>query len=344
MWNKMVYRSLLSHSPLDAGFRLLLSFPAVSLVQGFRSFLFTSMSLSNITKAFNALAIIGLTLLTATVLPAALTPGRVPRSAMWFCMITSWMVYSASYILIMGHQAGPQPPSGLCAIQMMTIYAAPPLTATTGISFLVDILLKIKKSLFTNAFGHRYTVTLLILPWVIYLVVAAAALGVISDFSQIRRDTNNLYCHSTQETQARVSAIICIISLVIALLVEFWIIATLYRNWALFRVKKNKMVKELHLASLIRLLLFTLQTSIGLGIGAPAALPKASLNNNDSLTIRSALFPLLPVMCALTFGSQGDVLSFYAFWRRWRPATAPVPHHEVTVRKSPTGSFAASEV
>ncbi|KAJ7067002.1 hypothetical protein C8F01DRAFT_1247411 [Mycena amicta] len=287
------------------------------------------MVLSNATTAFNVLATTGLVLLTLTLLPAVASP-QVQRSPLWFSMISSWMVYSVSYMLLLGHQGGPDPPRGICGLQMMAIYAAPPLTTTTGLAFLIDILLKINKTLFTDMLGHRYTLSLLIVPWAIYAAVAVEALvvgdrgpadgsfivikpQVVSDFDEIQRHHNNMYCHTTKQTQTRISAVICVVGLSIALTVEGWIITILYRNWALFRLRKSKMGAELRLASLVRILVFTLQTAIGLGMGAVMALPRSGISQSQSPAVWSALLPLLPVMCGITFSSQADIRSVYMF-------------------------------
>ncbi|KAJ7170741.1 hypothetical protein C8R43DRAFT_65053 [Mycena crocata] len=72
---------------------------------------------------FNFLAAGGFVLLLATLLPAVLS-SSVHRSKTWFSMIISWIVYAISYLLIVGHQLGPEPPRGVCAIQMLLIYAS----------------------------------------------------------------------------------------------------------------------------------------------------------------------------------------------------------------------------
>ncbi|KAJ6531851.1 hypothetical protein B0H19DRAFT_459200 [Mycena capillaripes] len=79
------------------------------------------------TYIFNVLAATGFILLFATVVPAALS-SNIHRSKTWFSMIISWMVYAASYLLILGYQLGPEgPPRGICGLQMLFIYACPPL-------------------------------------------------------------------------------------------------------------------------------------------------------------------------------------------------------------------------
>lgn len=75
---------------------------------------------------FNTFAIMGACLILVALAPA-LFSSRVPRSGVWFCVLTSWLVYSVSFLLLIGKQTGSEPPFGLCFLQAALIYAAPPL-------------------------------------------------------------------------------------------------------------------------------------------------------------------------------------------------------------------------
>ncbi|KAJ6576539.1 hypothetical protein DFH09DRAFT_362948 [Mycena vulgaris] len=261
------------------------------------------------TLVFNFLAVSGFILLLATVVPAAMS-SRIHRSKTWFSMIISWMVYAASYMLILGHQLGPQPPRGICVLQMLFIYASPPLTAISGLAFIIDVHLRIKRAIFTSRADHEYTRPLLIVPWALFAAIAAEALAVVHDFAEIQRDPNHMYCHSVGDIQTRISAIICVIGLSSALCMEIWTSVILYRNWVLFRRLSTSM-SDLRLSSLIRILVFTVMTSTGLGLGAIVA----PANVVDGLSVWSALLPILPVLCGIAFGTQKDILHCWMFWR-----------------------------
>ncbi|KAJ7104087.1 hypothetical protein B0H15DRAFT_808406 [Mycena belliarum] len=263
------------------------------------------------TAVFNTLAAVGFILLLVTIAPPALSK-NIHRSKTWFSMILSWMVYSASYLLIIGHQMGPEPPRGVCGLQMLLVYATPPLTAISGLAFIADVHLRINKALFTSQVDHKFTPLLLLIPWGLFVAVTAEALIVVRDFSEIQRDPNNMYCHSVGNIQTQVSAIICVIGLGLALCMEIWTSVILYRNWVLFRQLKTKM-RDLRLSSLIRILVFTLMTSTGLGLGAIVA----PANVTDGLALWSALLPILPVLCAISFGTQMDIVHWWMFWRLW---------------------------
>ncbi|KAJ6576533.1 hypothetical protein DFH09DRAFT_1149604 [Mycena vulgaris] len=217
------------------------------------------------TFVFNFLVASGFIMLLATVVPAVLSP-RIHRSKTWFSMMISWMVYAASYMLILGHQLGPQPPRGICGLQMLFIYASRR-TAISGLAFIIDVHLRIKRALFTNRADHEYTRPLLIVPWALFVAVAAEALVVVHDFAEIQRNPNHMYCHSVGGIQWRISAIICVIGLSSALCMEIWTSVILYRNWVLFHRLSTSM-NDLRLSPLIRVLVFTLMASTGLGYGS----------------------------------------------------------------------------
>lgn len=87
---------------------------------------------SPLIAAFNGVQLTGLVLLSAVVLTAWLAP-TVKRSPAWYNVIISWIFSSSSFLLLMGRQAGPSPPFGLCLVQSMFIYAAPAMYVTTSL-------------------------------------------------------------------------------------------------------------------------------------------------------------------------------------------------------------------
>lgn len=77
-------------------------------------------------SVFNTFAFLGL-FLNAGVLAPALWSSRIRRRSGWFSLIISWMIYSITYLMIVGHQTGPAPPFGRCLAQAVLIYAIPPM-------------------------------------------------------------------------------------------------------------------------------------------------------------------------------------------------------------------------
>ncbi|KAG6844180.1 hypothetical protein H0H87_009123, partial [Tephrocybe sp. NHM501043] len=76
------------------------------------------------TKFFDTTAFLGLAMNAAVLAPAVWSP-RIQRRSGWYTLVISWIIYSASLILTIGHQIGPEPPAGLCLAQAAILYAAP---------------------------------------------------------------------------------------------------------------------------------------------------------------------------------------------------------------------------
>jgi len=270
---------------------------------------------------FDFLAAGGFAMLLATLLPAMLSR-NIHRSETWFSMIIAWIVYALSYLLIVGHQFGPEPPPGLCALQMVFIYASPPLTAISGLAFIVDTHLTITRALFTNSAGRRYTRIFILVPWALFAMVAGEALLVVQDFKDIQRNPNHMYCHSTASAQYLTTSIICVIGLGIALCMTAWTAVILYRNWSLFRkLSTQTSERELRLSSLIRVMLFTMMTTIGFGLGTSGASPNTDGAHSH---IWGTLLPILPFLCGIAFGTQKDILRCWMFWKWGSGAVTPV--------------------
>ncbi|KAJ7285038.1 hypothetical protein C8J57DRAFT_1462096 [Mycena rebaudengoi] len=262
------------------------------------------------TVLFNTLAISGTVLLSATLLPAVWSK-NIRRSKTWFSMIISWIIFALSYVFTIAYQFGPEPPRGLCCLQMLFIYACPPLTSISGLAFIIDVHLRLSNALFNSHVEHKYSQFLLIFPWVLFAAVAGEALLVVKDFAEVQRNPNHMYCHSTTDVQTRISAVICVIGLGSALCMEAWTVVILCRNWALFRHLSIK-TSDLRLSTLIRIMVFTTQTSVGLGLGAivtPA--------NKTAGPFWGATLPILSVLCAISFGTQEDIIRC---WTSWRPS------------------------
>lgn len=77
------------------------------------------------TTIFNVFASVGV-FSTAFVLAPALFSSRVKRSRTWFGVLTSYLVYSAIYLLLVGRQFDPEPPLGLCFFQAALVYGIVP--------------------------------------------------------------------------------------------------------------------------------------------------------------------------------------------------------------------------
>ena len=73
---------------------------------------------------FNAIQIAGF-LFNGAILLTVLLSSNVRRTPTWFGLMASWMVFTLSNLLIVGHQIGPDPGFGICLTQAGFVYASP---------------------------------------------------------------------------------------------------------------------------------------------------------------------------------------------------------------------------
>ncbi|KAK0213580.1 hypothetical protein IW262DRAFT_1466891 [Armillaria fumosa] len=89
--------------------------------------------------AFDTLQMLGLVLLLALLAPALLSR-NVKRTATWFGMIVSVIIYCVSYSILMfiGRQDDPEPTPGVCLFQVCLVYSTPILSVFCALSYIVE--------------------------------------------------------------------------------------------------------------------------------------------------------------------------------------------------------------
>ncbi|CAK5274672.1 unnamed protein product [Mycena citricolor] len=281
---------------------------------------------------FDAFSIIGLLSLTFVVLVAHYSP-NVHRTPLWFRHLVSWIVYTASFTLLVGHQFGGPPPLGLCAVQAALIHAVPVLWPDfeclitqlyIGLSAIVQKKRKIHPNLTAfvstpsllanHANATEVPSKLLRVPQLVFVVLFIMFLGTIQSAGEIQRDDTQLYCHLATPSPARISALIVIATGAIIVPLEIWIVVVLCRNWAVFRGSAHRKDPTVSLSILIRMNLFTVLSMTGVGLSSFSLLKSHTPFWSLTLTI-------VPILAAIIFGTQADLLSAYVFWRE--PETAP---------------------
>jgi hypothetical protein len=75
---------------------------------------------------FDSFLFLGVALLALVVATAHLS-SKVHRSGLWFRHMIAWIIYSITFLLLVGHQLDPNPPFGVCVVQAAFVYAAPTL-------------------------------------------------------------------------------------------------------------------------------------------------------------------------------------------------------------------------
>ncbi|KAF9464070.1 hypothetical protein BDZ94DRAFT_1297476 [Collybia nuda] len=261
--------------------------------------------------AFDVLASLGIVSVTAVFVPAVFSP-RIRRSATWFGMLTSWLVYSLSYVLLFGRQFSMKfPPHGLCMLQAILVYVMPPLCSVATTCFTIDFFLKISKvKIQGKKIGYKTGKFIIALPWASGLVIAIEAILVINDDTAVTLDPNHFYCHITNSIPTMVNiGILCLCSLIVIPL-EIYTGILLYRNWA---VIKNSNGKNAHVAlsTLVRLILFSFIVSLAIALTLFTA-----THLGKFVAAWGIVLVTLPIFSAICFGTQQDLLNVWLFWRR----------------------------
>ncbi|KAJ7233596.1 hypothetical protein B0H12DRAFT_1143295 [Mycena haematopus] len=273
---------------------------------------------------FSIFGVISLSLIVAT----AYFSSTVHRSELWYRHIIAWIVYSAAYSVLIGHQNDLIPPFGLCLFQATLIYAVPTFPTLSAFCFVADLYIRLSAVVYNKRKIRPALKTFLaIFPLIVLASVFIEALVVIQDPRTVGFEQNHLYCHVGTSTQSLVSGGIIVATGLLIFPLEIWIAVVLYRNWRSFRGSRAP-DQHLFLTMFIRIVLFTILSMVGvslssLSIGSPTA--------NKPYWTRLVL-TIVPIIAAITFGSQEDMMRSWIFWREPPPDSAkPAPETESEV-------------
>ncbi|SJL08549.1 uncharacterized protein ARMOST_11915 [Armillaria ostoyae] len=149
--------------------------------------------------AFDTLQVLGLVLLLALLAPA-LFSSNIKRTATWFGMIVSGIIYCASYLILMfiGGQGGSEPSTGVCLFQACLVHSTPIFGTSCALSFVMDLSV----SFFCTFLGKtppRVTpIILLASSSLLFMIGGLEALVTgLKDPEDVRRNESHLYCHIT---------------------------------------------------------------------------------------------------------------------------------------------------
>jgi hypothetical protein len=267
------------------------------------------------------LGVLSLTLIVAT----AYFSTTVHRSELWFRHIIAWIVYSAAYLALIGHQ-GSDPPFGLCFYQAALIYAVPTFPTLSAFCFVADLYIRLSAVVHNKRKIRPALKTFLgLFPLIVLACVFTEAMVLVTDPSTVGLEQNRLYCHVTTTRQSLISGGIIVMTGLLIFPLEIWIAVILYRNWRSFRGSRSP-DQHLFLTMFIRIVLFTIISMLGVGlsslsIGSPSA-PKP-------FWTRLVLI-IVPIIAAITFGSQEDIMRSWIFWRE-SPPDLSKPETDVNV-------------
>lgn len=75
-------------------------------------------------RIYDGVSFLGFFALLLTLLPATFSKS-VYRTRAWYNFITSWLVFSFSYLLLVNNQIEDTPHFGTCVLQMVMVYSSP---------------------------------------------------------------------------------------------------------------------------------------------------------------------------------------------------------------------------
>ncbi|KAF7308839.1 hypothetical protein MKEN_01083800 [Mycena kentingensis (nom. inval.)] len=266
--------------------------------------------------AFNLLVVLAL-LLLSLVVATAYFAARVRRSGLWFRHLISWIVYSASFLLLFGHQTGPPPPFGLCAIQAAFIYAAPTLPTLSALAFVIDLYIGLSAVVHKKGkINEKFAKFLRRFPAVVYVCVFFEAILTVTEPGVVSRDIRhlNLYCNITSALPTKVSAGIVIMAGIIIVPLEIWITIIFVKDWVAYRRSPERANDpEVSCNMFIRVALYTIVAFVAVGLSS------ASIGITTPHPFWSLTLAIVPILAAIAFGTQKDLLKCYIFWRETDP-------------------------
>ncbi|KAH8833281.1 hypothetical protein DL96DRAFT_1705284 [Flagelloscypha sp. PMI_526] len=272
---------------------------------------------------YNILQISGF-LATSCITLTAYFSRRIQRSRNWYMAMFMWMWWCIPYSLLMlsGHQLDvktvPVPPRALCTIQAAFIYASPSSAGFANLSILAQISSILFEALYDKrGLSRQVSQSLLYVPLICYIIIFFISLSVgIDNLSQVNRSSTAAYCNINHIVPSAVSAVACLIAAVLILLLEAFTFALLWKHrvW-LKRMKSSS--SPLPISLFIRVACFSMGPIIA-SILAGASIGSNGLYENPAIVLITAGAPLL---AALTFGTQRDIISVWMFWKRPSPDT-----------------------
>ncbi|PPQ76145.1 hypothetical protein CVT26_011795 [Gymnopilus dilepis] len=190
-----------------------------------------------------ALSTIGLTG-CSILLGIAMISKSVHRHSTWFGFIFSWIVSSVSYLLLFfaGQLENLNPPFNLCLTQAALIYSAPPLTAASTLSLIVQVYFNIC-DIICNQMRRKEDVRSMILVVAPYFLHAAVTTGCLVLGLKIpstvqREDLETPYCNMVNRVPSKIASISVVLMLVPTLCLEVLILRKLRKHWTIFRNQK----------------------------------------------------------------------------------------------------------
>ncbi|KAK0491569.1 hypothetical protein IW261DRAFT_1556715 [Armillaria novae-zelandiae] len=258
---------------------------------------------------YDTLSFLGFFSLLAVLVPAVFSK-QLKRRRTWFSLILSWMVFAFSYICLINNQLEDEPQFGTCLFQTLLVYSAPPLVASSGLYFILDVYLELRSTIFNESgVSVVYRDMTVLAPWVLWVLMIMTSAFLIKDPTQISRESTHMYCHSN----TRCSVITLCVTFPLAACCILLEGRLMYRNWTVFRRYCIDKASDSHagrvsLSMIIRIVSFTVVPLAALGLASFVAAHQMESNATWNILLVS-----LPVFAFLSFGTQKDIVRAWMF-------------------------------
>ncbi|KAL4259351.1 hypothetical protein AB1N83_007374 [Pleurotus pulmonarius] len=264
---------------------------------------------------FDFTQIFGFILLVIVLLSAWLSK-TVHRSRAWFNFLFTWTLSCISYLVILGQQAGEEPPFSVCLLQAMLVYAAPPLTVTAGLCYLIEMWLVVTNtgpSSRKEGTSHRDYRAIIAAPYIVHFIVCTEILILgLTHRDLVKRNGTSTYCHLETELPAYITSGVTICGILIAMVFFICTIIYIRKHLAASRLVPGQRVLNVQ-KMIIRFGIFSILPVLGLLLSVIQVTVMSSGISDGILNIATGT---LPAEAALVFGTQTDIMRVWWFWRK----------------------------
>ncbi|TFK65868.1 hypothetical protein BDN72DRAFT_176708 [Pluteus cervinus] len=207
--------------------------------------------------------------------------------------------FSISFVLHPFKTAEFRPRFVPCLLQAMFVYAAPSTANWTLLALVVEVYVMMQTSGCTR---WKLNFFLLCVPMTVFISEIAVVLimGLRSP-SSIGMQSDSLYCHLTiAPRSAIVSVVFYLLPVVICIMLFSLIGLKAYRYSQVLQVGRENTISPLPVSSILRVGILLLAPVPALGFAFPDAV--------YALRKLNRLLPLVPLLTAIAFGTQKDIV------------------------------------
>ncbi|TFK65869.1 hypothetical protein BDN72DRAFT_176808 [Pluteus cervinus] len=252
---------------------------------------------------FSSLDIFAL-VLVALVLVTALASKRIHRNKTWYLYMFSQLLFAIAFLLHPFKSSQFRPTFVPCLVQSMLLYSTPPTASWAFFSLVVELYLVASGTPLRKAqFVLLFSVPIFVLIGISTVILVMG----LKNPSLVKMGSAAMYCTLNSHTPSQISAFACLIGVTIDLFIFSMLAFRMYRHWKDLagRSGLNPRVIEVSLSTTIRVgvLIFIPILGFFLAVVHQGTIPQTAYAGWN------CVFPVVPIVSALVFGTQKDMLS-----------------------------------